>query len=147
MPLPRFEVAVGPVDGVNTIFRVSTAYLPGTLAPFLNGQLKRADYDDGWTEADPPTGEFKLNEPPLVGDDVQAFFLDTSPVLVSETVTALLGVLSDSDDLVGGLSLSTDVSAILSDEDALEGVLVEEIDMTAGLVETDDLVGTLREVC
>ena len=83
MPLPHFEVPTGVIDGVNTVFNVSQAYRPGTTAVFLTGLLLRADYDDGWTESDPSTGEITLKEPPRVTkitpDVVQVFYIDLSP--------------------------------------------------------------------
>ena len=91
MPLPRWEVGIGTIDGANAVFTVSSAYLPGTIATFLNGQLKRSDFLDGWTESDPDGGEVTLSEPPKVGDVVQFFYLDTSPVLPGAEVHKISG--------------------------------------------------------
>lgn len=74
---PKFETASGAIDGLNTVFSVSSPYTVGTLAVLLNGQLKSADLEDGFSEASPPTGTFTMNEAPLPGDTVQAFYLDT----------------------------------------------------------------------
>lgn len=104
MALPRFEVATGLVDGVNTTFHVSVAYLGGTLAVFLNGQLKRASFADGWVESSPSTGFFQMKEAPLDGDVVQAFFIDGAATPPGETLTPIFGKLRPGDDLVGRLS-------------------------------------------
>jgi len=39
---------------------------------FLNGQLKREDFADGWIELG--YDKVQLNLPPLAGDVVQAYF-------------------------------------------------------------------------
>jgi hypothetical protein len=146
MPLPRFEVATGPVDGTNTTFQVSTAYQPGTLAPFLNGQLKRADYDDGWVETDPATGTFDLNIAPLEGDDVQAFFLDTSPVLPGESVSTIFGSIRVVDDVAGRIGSQLPLEGKVLVEDDLVGE-VGTVEVEAALLEVERLVGFVREVC
>lgn len=72
MPAQVIEVAAGPIDGVNTSFTVSVMYVPGTLQVWLNGLLLRKDFDDGWLELG--WNKFKLKEPPVPGDVVQAYF-------------------------------------------------------------------------
>jgi hypothetical protein len=69
---PLIEVAIGTVDGANRVFRTSTMYVPGSLQVWLNGQLKRRDFQDGWTELG--AGKFEMAEAPRVGDVVQAFY-------------------------------------------------------------------------
>lgn len=94
MPVPRFEVGIGAIDGANLVFHVSVPYQSGTVAYFLNGQLKRADYDDGWVESDPASGEITLKEAPQsvnFPDVVQFFFIDTSPVLPESVLFSLRG--------------------------------------------------------
>lgn len=118
MPLPRFEVVTGTINGVNTTFFTSVPYLAGTLAAFLNGQLKRADLDDGWIETNPSIGAFDYKEPPVTDDVVQAFYLDTSAALPQEEVFGLRGVfrsiesrtgtLDDIDELSGRVTLCDD---------------------------------------
>ena len=66
------EVVSGPIDGVNKQFTVSAMYLTGTLQVWLNGQLKRRDLVDGWSELG--ANKFEMNEPPEVGDVVQVWF-------------------------------------------------------------------------
>jgi hypothetical protein len=92
MATPHFEVPAGDVDGVNTVFTVAAPYRPGSTALFLNGQLKRADYDDGWTESNPETGEVTLAEAPLTDDVVQVFYLDYV-VTNLQNVTRIVGIL------------------------------------------------------
>ena len=72
MPSVIIEVATGPVDGVNTTFYTSAMYVPGSLQVWLNGQMKRADLQDGWVEQG--ADKFKLNEAPVAGSVVQVYF-------------------------------------------------------------------------
>lgn len=108
MALPRFEVALGVVDGVNVVFTTPTPYVGGSVAVFLNGQLKRADFMDGWVETNPSLGVVTLlmaPEPAAFGnpdDVVQVFYLDSSsPVLPETEVTPLRGTIRATDDLEG----------------------------------------------
>lgn len=72
MPSAIIEQAVGAVDGANRTFKVSAMYVPGSLQVWVNGQLKRQDLEDGWTELG--NNKFRLNEAPASGSIVQAFF-------------------------------------------------------------------------
>lgn len=72
MPATVIEVAVGVIDGVNTTFRVSVMYVPGSLQVWLNGLLLRKDWDNGWVELG--SNKFRLKEAPISGDVVQAYF-------------------------------------------------------------------------
>lgn len=149
MSLPKFEVPVGAINGVNTTFFVSTPYSSGSTAFFLNGQLKRIDFDDGWFETNPASGEVTAKEPPVTGDVVQIFYLDTSPALPGEEVTplrgritslggsAVAGRLRDSEVLVGAVLLSGGVGGRLIDPEPVGGLLDE----------TERLSGRLAEVC
>lgn len=107
MPTPRFELAIGVSDSVNVLFYTPTfPYAPGSVAVFLNGQLKRADFMDGWVESNPAVGEVTLLLPPLAGvppDVVQIFYLDTSvsPQPTPETeITRLHAVVLDTVDVL-----------------------------------------------
>lgn len=110
MATPRFEVALGIVDGVNVVFFTPTfPYVPGSVAVFFNGQLKRADFADGWVESNPVTGEVTLLIAPLPAaygnpdDVIQIFYLDNSvpAAVVPETeITRLHGVVLDTVDVV-----------------------------------------------
>lgn len=146
MPLPRFEVATGAIDGANTIFFVSTPYLPGTLAAFLNGQLKRADYNDGWLEAGPIAGRFDLKQPPETGDVVQAFFIDTSPVMVGEEVTAIQGTISDLDTISGLISAPVSILGAVDAPFEMSGVVLG-LTSVFGAVDNVTEVEGLLEVC
>lgn len=73
MPQPSLiESAAGPVNGFNTVFLSSVAYVPGSVQVWLNGLLKRRDYDDGWIELG--SNKIRLKEAPQVGDVVQVFY-------------------------------------------------------------------------
>ena len=71
-PPAVIEVAFGPVDGANKQYTVSAMYLPGTLQVWINGQMKRRDFDDGWVELG--SNKFEMKIAPEVGDVVQAWF-------------------------------------------------------------------------
>jgi len=130
MGTPRYEVLSGAIDGVNTTFFTSVAYTPGSLAVFINGQLKRADYDDGWIETSPETGEVTLREAPkpypLDHDEVvQAFFIDTIPVDVS--FIELIGILEEVDEITGVLTEETvQLVGVFDEPDQLVGTLTSD---------------------
>ena len=113
----KFEVASGTIDGVNTVFTVSSAYQPNSVAAFLNGQLKRKDFADGWSETNPATGEVTLAEAPRVGDVVQVFFIDGSPGASNDTVemTILVGKLVAVEELDARLLPVQELSGVLAD--------------------------------
>jgi hypothetical protein len=50
MSCPKFEKAIGAVNGTNRVFEVSMDYRPGSIQVFLNGLLLRKDLIDGWVE-------------------------------------------------------------------------------------------------
>lgn len=103
MAYPRYEVPAGVIDGVNTVFTTLSSYVPGSTAYFLNGQLKRPDYDDGWVETSPAGGVFTVKEAPEVDDVVQLFYLDSTISLVSvEEVCDIMGILVEEDDAIEG---------------------------------------------
>lgn len=79
MAAPHFENASGTIDGSNVLFSTAFAYTAGSLAVFLNGQLKNQSGPDGWTETSPSAGTFQLDVAPLGTDVVQVFYLDTAP--------------------------------------------------------------------
>lgn len=66
------EVAVGPVNGVNKNFSVSASYAPGSTQVWINGQMKRRDFEDGWTELG--SNKLQLGQAPQVGDVVQVWY-------------------------------------------------------------------------
>lgn len=106
MGLPHFEVASGTIDGSNTTFFTSLPYQPGFTAVWLNGQLKREDFADGWAETSPATGQFDLDQAPRVGDVVQVFFVEADGIStnVCQEVSPLQGIIDDTDNLVGTLA-------------------------------------------
>jgi hypothetical protein len=157
MASPRFEVPSGAIDNVNTVFTLSRSYTPGTVAVFLNGQLKREDYDDGWIETDPVAGVVTLKEPPRSAggyeplDVVQIFYIDTEPLPpeVESVAEALPGVIEEEIEVEGlllqdedlfspVLEVEASVYGLLSDDDLpIEGELVPEEDLI-GLVVAED---------
>jgi len=152
MPLPHFEVPSGAIDGANVVFNVSQAYKPGTTAVFLNGLLLRADYDDGWTESDPSTGEVTLKEPPRVTkitpDVVQVFYIDLSPTVLEQIIVERLrGRLEAVGVLEGHLTSLTSLRGSLDASGALEGHLEPEPALHGELEADGVLHGRLEAVC
>lgn len=150
MPIPRFEVPSGTVDGANTTFFVSMPYLPGTTAVFLNGLLTERSLDDGWFETDPASGEVTLKEAPKsIGDCpdvIQVFYLDTSPALPETEVTPISGTLVPVDDLFGDLGDTAALEGAIAPVPGLAGELFPLLGLTGTVSDTAPLVGLL-EVC
>lgn len=73
MVVPVIRVCSGTINGSNLIFKTPAPYVPGTLRVFVNGQLLRSDFDDGWTELGGDT--FRLKEAPIVEDTISAYFV------------------------------------------------------------------------
>lgn len=71
----KFEVPTGTIDGANQVFTTSVAYTAGSVAVWINGVLRIATDTDGWTETSPTAGTITLTTAPIVGDDVQVYFL------------------------------------------------------------------------
>lgn len=67
------EVAVGPVNGSNRLFRTARTYKAGSLRVFLNGLLGLRELVDGWTELG--SNKFRLHEAPKIGDQVQVYYV------------------------------------------------------------------------
>lgn len=149
MPIPRFEVPQGPIDGTNVSFFVSQPYRPGSTAVFLNGQLKREDYDDGWVESDPSVGKIDLKEPPKPSpggpDVVQVFYIDTSPALPGESIRDLKGRLRAIDRLSGRLIPEGSLQAFLRETELLSG-RVEEVPLK-GLVKKIKTLKASVRIC
>lgn len=147
--LPKFEVAAGVIDGVNVVFTVSASYQPGTVAAFLNGQLKRKDFVDGWAETNPAGGVVTLAEAPRPGDVVQIFYIDSSGAGVPEVeeVCPLVGKLVGADELVGRLAAFLEVTAKAEATGDLSGTMRAAEAISATITESDQIHGVLSEVC
>jgi hypothetical protein len=143
MPVPRFEVAVGTIDGSNLTFAVSVAYQAGSLAVFLNGQLKDRSFMDGWTESSPHLGQFTMAEAPRVGDIVQAFFLDTTPLGPEAFVSAITGTLLPYGAITGGLQPRMSVYGALIPPAALTAMLQPQSSIQGSVTATGSLTGYL----
>ena len=70
---PKIETLQGAANGVNTIFKTSSSYRPGSVQVFLNGLLGERTLVDGWTELG--LKSIQLNEPPDTGDVLQAYYI------------------------------------------------------------------------
>lgn len=151
MPVPRFEVPSGAVDGVNTVYTVSVPYQGGSTAVFINGLLMERTLDDGWTETDPGAGTVTLKEAPRsIGacpDVIQVFFLDTSPVLPESVVERLRGRLRLVHSLEARLVQVVPFRGVLEPLEPLMG-RVAAVSPIRGVVEdVQPLRGRLKAVC
>lgn len=99
MPLPRFEVPVGVIDGTNCVFTLSMGYRAGSTAVFSNGMLLEKSLDDGWYETDALNGVITMKEAPRPAsgvDVLQVFYLDSSPFLPEQEISArIVGVIQE----------------------------------------------------
>lgn len=150
MPIPRFEVPSGAIDGVNTVFNVSSPYQSGTTAVYLNGLLQEPSLDDGWTETDPLTGEVTLKEAPKGTGDcpdvLQVFFLDTSPQLPESVIERIKGRLSAVGEIEGRLGLIIPLTGAIEGAGALQGAVLASTALK-GLVEPQGALTGRLEAC
>lgn len=72
MPSAVLRPLLGDVNGANTDFQTPAPYVPGSLAVWVNGQLRRADLNDGWQELG--GSGVRMKQVPQPGDVLQAFF-------------------------------------------------------------------------
>ena len=147
MSQPRFEVASGAINGANTTFTTSVAYVPNTTAVFLNGKLYRRDWDDGWVETSAGAGIVDLLEAPIPGDVVQIFFTDTTGPQPEEEVTTLHGLLVEVGQMRGMLLDAELQLGIIHEFGALDGRLLDTQLVLGTLEDTEVLHAQLREVC
>jgi hypothetical protein len=146
--LPRFEVPSGSIDGVNTTFVVSRAYVPGSTALFWNGLLMVGSFEDGWDEVDPVLGVVATRVPPMAtgqSDVLQVFYLDASfgPGGEAEEVASLCGTLRAVDVLRPTLIETPVLQATVSSIGELEAVLKAVVGLTATVREKDQMRGIL----
>lgn len=144
----HFEPLSGVVDGINAVFTTSTAYSPGTVAVYLNGQLILHPLGNSWLETDPTLGiiTFEPGFIPVAGDVVAAAWCDTAPDLIETEVTPIEGTIEEADSLTGMLSAELSVGGTLEVDDAVVGSLQAEASLAGALGEVDFLEGEL-EIC
>lgn len=73
MKAPIIEDLSGITNGINTVFRTSAPYKPGTVRIFRNGMMGRSPLADGWVELG--GDRLQLKEPPVLGDILQVYYL------------------------------------------------------------------------
>jgi len=73
MKCPKIETLQGSANGVNTIFKTSNSYRPGSVRVFRNGILEEPTLVDGWTELG--FKRIQLKEAPEIGDILQAYYI------------------------------------------------------------------------
>ena len=147
MSLPHFEVATGVINGVNTTFAVSMPYQPGTLAVFLNGQLKLGGTTDAWVESNPAGGQFTMNTAPETGDVVQAFYIDSAPAVPGTEITLIFGFITTApDEIFGQIAAPT---SIVGEVEGLSGLMgsTSEVVKARGQVEAVAELSGLLELC
>jgi hypothetical protein len=147
---PRFEVPAGTIDGVNTVFTVSLAYLPGSTAVWLNGVLLEPSLVDGWTESNPAAGEITLKEAPQSSgpcpDVLQVFFKDTLPDPAETVIDQICGTIVEEVSVRGCLVEDVLVGEV-APESALSGLLVCDDIPLVGLLEPEETLVGVVEVC
>lgn len=99
MSSPHFEVPTGAVDGTNVVFTTSVSYQLNSVIVVVNGLSAQRTSDNGWIETDHVRGIVALKIPPVVGDILQIFFTDTTTAPDAIELTALAGVIEDSDEI------------------------------------------------
>ena len=72
MTTPILTEAIGIPDGIETEFYTSEAFLSGTVRCYLNGQLIRAEDDDGFEELGNVRVRHKIA--PLTNDVIHYYF-------------------------------------------------------------------------
>lgn len=147
MGVPHFSVLGGTVDGVNKVFYTPTPYTAGTVAIFINGQLKRPGYDDGWVETDPATGAVTLREapqpcPPDHDEVIQAFYIDTVP---DGAALDLTGIIEEIEDLTGTLAGTPQLTGIVDDAEDVVGSLTGDGALSGQIDGIQEIIGQLRE--
>jgi hypothetical protein len=70
---PKIETLQGSSNGINTIFKTSSSYRPGSVQVFRNGLLGERTLVDGWVELG--LKRIQLKEPPELGDILQAYYI------------------------------------------------------------------------
>lgn len=110
MPVPRYEFAVGGVDGVNVNFSAPGPYVADSLQVFVDGVV----LPETWTELVPGLGTFSLDDPPALGQVVRVFFLDSSQSLIQvEEVCGIEGTLIEIDEIIGTLEEVDTLEAVI----------------------------------
>jgi hypothetical protein len=141
---PRFEIPAGVIDGSNRTYTVSAAYRVQSTAVFVNGQLQRADFADGWSEVNPEAGVLLLTEAPLEGDVLQVFFINSGEGDLPESeVTPLKGTLKTTDDLSGRLVMASELRGLVAETNVLFGRALPTGTISATVVEVERLYGTV----
>ncbi len=95
------EILIGAVDGLNSTFFTTGAYLAGSTLVRLNGVAIRHPDGDPWTEVDPLTGEISIDPlcAPRPGDVLSVEYLDGTGEL--PLLRELSGALSVADRVQG----------------------------------------------
>ena len=118
------EVAVGPINGLNTLFSTPTPFKPGTVRFLLNGVFEP---DDCITELNPSAGLIQwLGTVPSPGDIVQLFYDSaTTGLPVPTRVCQIVGVARSADRLIGALQIAHRLGGIVTARRPLSGILVK----------------------
>lgn len=146
MPNPRFQVAVGSVDGVNKLFETSVDYETGTLAVFRNGTLLERSADNGWAELG--GNEFEMKVAPLTKDVIHVFYMDTLPsdgIAVEVEVEKIHGVIEEVGAVTGFVSEVGEVQGVVEQASGVIGVVVDQGEILGVVEERASIVGYVRE--
>lgn len=82
------ETPAGTVNGSTTLFTAARAYIPGSLAVYINGlKQKRVTH---FVETNPALGTFTMGDAPLTGDDIMIDYqFNLNPSSNSDTVDGI----------------------------------------------------------
>lgn len=145
----RFEVPSGAINGINVVFNVSSPYVPGSTAVWINGVLLEQTLDDGWLESNPATGEVTLKEAPrgsgACPDVIQVFYKDTSADIPDTVITEIFGTIEVEAGLTGLLFVEdANLVGTIGSDTVISGFLADDSLQIVGVLESsDDLVGVI----
>ncbi len=146
MPNPRFQVAIGVVDGVNRQFETSEDYGTDTLAVFRNGALMEKSADNGWAELGVKLFELKIA--PKAQDVVHVFYMDTLPsegIAVEIEVEKIHGTVEPVGEVLGFVLPVGQIFGVVEPIDNVLGVVVERGEVLGVIEEQSTIVGFVRE--
>lgn len=145
MPNPRFQIAVGPVNGVNKQFETSEEYTVDTLVVFRNGALLERSADNGWMELGGK--QFEMKMVPLTEDVVHCFYMDTLPsegIAVEVEVERIHGVIESVGEMVGFVEPVQSIFGVAEDAASVIGVVYDHGEILGVVEEQSTMVGFME---
>ena len=146
MPNPRFQVAVGAVDGVNRTYETSVDYTADTLVVFRNGAMTERSADNGWVELG--GSQFEMKAAPLTRDVIHVFFMDTLPsegIAIEVEVEKIIGVIEPIGEVVGFMNPVESIDVVVQDVSPMIGVVLDDGEVLGIIEEEQAILGYVRE--